>query len=731
MPDERKLLSILSDQPVDKDRLNFNPYVQTLTEIITEPGTDTPLTIGVFGGWGQGKTSFMRMVQRRLKERTPEEQTAFAVLPIWFNAWLYSREETLWRALVSRVLQAVQAFPKLETAATTELRALEARLYTSHRGDAGQLNLPPDTLPGLEAVSLPTLAGLQLLRRQAERSGEEGTAQRLADVIADVEVSQALTDGVMLLDDVHRHLEAFNREHIVNHGRLVILIDDLDRCLPEETVEVLETIKLVLDVPGIILVLGVDQRTLEESIRARYGQEKLATALDGTRYLEKIVQIPLNLPPIQPAIIEDYVATVTADFLPDPRCRQVFAVGLEPNPRRVKRTFNVFLLLWRLAQNCADLRYVIKPVRLAKIVIIQQYHRDLFDILTQAPHYLIDLERHFRRGATGAGGDMSAGPLEEFLSRSLLHDLLTCTADDEPDANFIDLRSTQVAEYLFLTRSATQRESSLAGEARHPFELQMVTIPDGSFVMGTSPQEVVELLVEYKELRREWVEVEMPQHSIELPIYAISRYPVTVADFARFVEDGGYQARKFWTEAGWRTRVHEGWTQPRYWDDDEYNDPAQPVVGVSWYEAVAYCNWLAAQTGKPYRLPSEAEWEKAARGTDARRYPWGDQQPTAELCNFGENVGRPTPVGQSSPQGDSPHGCADMAGNVWEWTRSLCRSYPYDAADGREDLQVEGARVLRGGAFHNGQEGVRCAFRDWDDPDVRYGNLGFRVIVLD
>ncbi len=104
-----KLLSILSDQPADRDQLNFGPYVRTLVDIISDPGSDTPLTVGVFGDWGRGKTSLMRMVERQLKERTQEEQQAFAVLPIWFNAWLYSREGTLWRALIARVLTVTRA----------------------------------------------------------------------------------------------------------------------------------------------------------------------------------------------------------------------------------------------------------------------------------------------------------------------------------------------------------------------------------------------------------------------------------------------------------------------------------------------------------------------------------------------------------------------------------------------------------------------------------------------
>jgi formylglycine-generating enzyme required for sulfatase activity len=134
------------------------------------------------------------------------------------------------------------------------------------------------------------------------------------------------------------------------------------------------------------------------------------------------------------------------------------------------------------------------------------------------------------------------------------------------------------------------------------------------------------------------------------------------------------------------------------------------VVLVSWHDAVAYCNWLAEVTGKPYHLPSEAEWEKGGRGSDGRIYPWGNQW-DAKRCNSEEgSKGGTTPVG-AYPHGASPHGLLDMAGNVWEWTRSLWGEdwqkpsfkYPYDPDDGREDLNAPASvcRVLRGGSWYD------------------------------
>jgi len=142
---------------------------------------------------------------------------------------------------------------------------------------------------------------------------------------------------------------------------------------------------------------------------------------------------------------------------------------------------------------------------------------------------------------------------------------------------------------------------------------------------------------------------------------------------------------------------------------------------------MAYCRWLAEVTGEPYRLPSEAEWEKGARGTDGRIYPWGDQW-DEKRCNSAEGPkDNTTPVG-AYPQGASSYGLLDMAGNVWELCSTLFRDYPYQPDDGREDLEADDFRVLRGGSWFCPQRLVRCACRDWADPSCDFGfDVGFRV----
>ena len=177
----------------------------------------------------------------------------------------------------------------------------------------------------------------------------------------------------------------------------------------------------------------------------------------------------------------------------------------------------------------------------------------------------------------------------------------------------------------------------------------MVLVPAGPFLMGLPNND---LLAE---------DHEKPTRDVYLSAFWIEVYPVTNARFRRFMDDRGYQAPKWWSEEGWQWREKHKIQQPSQWAKSGWDRPDQPAAGVSWYEPDAYARWAGR------RLPSDAEWEKAARGTDGRRYPWGNDWPTSQRANFGMKIGHTSPVGLF-PEGVSPFGCHDMAGNVNNWT---------------------------------------------------------------
>lgn len=215
--------------------------------------------------------------------------------------------------------------------------------------------------------------------------------------------------------------------------------------------------------------------------------------------------------------------------------------------------------------------------------------------------------------------------------------------------------------------------------------VEMVAIPAGEFIMGSDEPEADD--------------DEKPVFKIFLGAFSVDKFEVTNARYLRCVEAGAC-------------------IRPVGWGYDDATKANLPVTIVRWRQAVAYCQWA----GK--RLPTEAEWEKAARGTDGRRYPWGERF-LPERANVGYTTGA-TAVGRY-PEGASPYGSMDMGGNVWEWTSSLYRPYPYDPHDGREDLNARGSRVERGGSWYSAPRYARTTHRAAVGHIYRrVSDLGFR-----
>jgi formylglycine-generating enzyme required for sulfatase activity len=235
-----------------------------------------------------------------------------------------------------------------------------------------------------------------------------------------------------------------------------------------------------------------------------------------------------------------------------------------------------------------------------------------------------------------------------------------------------------------------------------PIQLELMHIPAGEFLMGSDPQ-----------VDKDAYPNEQPPHRLYLPDFYIGKHPVTVAQYAAFARATRRQ------RSGMQGQGDAPVTDVS-WDD-------APVTDVSWDDGVAFCRWLSKRSGRAFRLPTEAEWEKAARGADGRIYPWGKPVPTTSSCNFDNYVGHTTRV-WAYPAGTSPYGVLDMAGNVWEWTNSGYRDYPYRVDDGREGPN-EDFRVLRGGSFIENARVVRCACRNWYSPKSRLWDFGFRVVA--
>ena len=237
----------------------------------------------------------------------------------------------------------------------------------------------------------------------------------------------------------------------------------------------------------------------------------------------------------------------------------------------------------------------------------------------------------------------------------------------------------------------------------------MVLIPAGEFIMGTDSEQANA--------------DQKPAHQVYLDAFYIDKYEVTNAQFEGFIVNGGYQDQKLWTAEGWRfIQKNQIKTPLQHSENSVSTDPDHPVIGVSWYEASAYATWA----GK--RLPTEAEWEKAARGTDGRIYPWGNEMDFSKLSYF-PHVTKVQTVG-SFAKGASPYGVLDMVGSVWEWCADWYNESYYPQGSRKSPKGPEGGeyRVLRGGGWDSIWLQLRTSYRYCDKEDRRTYNIGFRCV---
>jgi formylglycine-generating enzyme required for sulfatase activity len=346
-----------------------------------------------------------------------------------------------------------------------------------------------------------------------------------------------------------------------------------------------------------------------------------------------------------------------------------------------------------LAQrNAAHDRWFYVGVFLAEYAsIVSQRPRDVLDLTDALLHEAKTGEGHWRNvWLAGVVWPIFCG---EFPDRN--------------DAQIVS-HVRQELTTLISTEQLTPRERAEAGRALsalgdpRDFD-ELISVRAGKFWMGSD-----------KTVDQFAYDGELPQHEVDVPEFQIGKYPVTVKQWRAFVE-----ATRF-----------DG-------DADALQAPDNhPVVNVSWHDALKYCEWLTQQWRQSgrikgherVRLPTEAEWEKAARGADKRLWSWsGDYDPQKANVS-GTGIGGTSTVGCFS-SGASPCSCLDMIGNVWEWTHSKFAKYPYNVNDGREDESGDNSRVLRGGAFHGYQSYARCAYRNHDHPVLRYDFSGFRVVV--
>jgi len=685
--------ALLGDVPVLEsqrgDLLKFSSYARVLARAAIE--TKDSITIGVFGQWGTGKTSLMRLI----KDEVANEDTA---APVWFNAWQYEKEEHLivpLTATINKQLdeQASKWKGKLAEGAKSLREALRAIAY---------------------GFSIKGKVGIPHISEAEINLSPKDMIERYQDLTKDSVLARSL------------YFDAFEKlEECAAKGaaapRIVVFVDDLDRCFPAKAVELLEGIKLVLNQPGFSFVLGVNDTIIQAFIRTKYAKD---CNLDGSYfedYLDKIVQVKVPVPAREPGDMTEYITSLLKEGRVFPQKSAVDLVPLiaeacKRNPRSIIRLLNRIMVTVRIG-TLEDKEY--DPLAL------------LLDIATDEPRYrrfrealdvtvIVDAEepkkpyriligellaKHLNQ-ATRVHTEL-IGELNDISVKGLEGELKRGIETLEKNEHLCNLLKSDVGRKWLIEpgfrhmlgqaseSTLGERDQSRAAEIQLSSDLDdpirqlqenMIWIKGGTFRMGSTERPD-----------------EQPVHNVTLEGFEMSAMPVT---------RGQYLA-----------------TMGR--SPSNIDEANHPMVNVSWEEAVAFCHRLSEKTGRWYTLPTEAQWEYACRAGNAGNYCFGDQvSELGDYAWYNENAGGTTrPVGKKKP---NDWGFYDMHGNVWEWVQDDWHGSYAGAPDGGRawmDSSLLGSvRVIRGGSWFDWAEICRCSSRRGCEPDGRGDALGFRVV---
>jgi KAP family P-loop domain len=431
------VFAVLRDSPTIEDLLGFKQFAISIAKnIIRDTDGDfdnnAQMTIGVYGEWGNGKTSFLQMVEQELKESR--------IYPIWFDAWKYEKEDNLWAALVQKILDEAKVSGNWSRRAWVQFLIWK----DSIRLRDGLWEVLKKVSPIffkllLIIISLYISIGLDTKTIEAFLShwfpnNSVITTNVQANIIKTIGLLTAVfvtATGPFNLINIYkgklgidfskfRHRSSY-REHIafldefgkefekivrlLGQGKpLVIIIDDLDRCLPEKAIQVIEAIKLFLDIKGCIFLLALDRSIVERSVAVKY-KEMMSIEGDINRsfdkktrfyedYMDKFIQLAIVLPRLRRVEIQEFVRNLSTDE-DVTQCATIFGVGLSPNPRKIKRILRAFLFVRDMLVE--DIRkYKIRTSIIAKLIVIQNQLTKVFEAFIEDPLLLEKLEKYYR-----------------------------------------------------------------------------------------------------------------------------------------------------------------------------------------------------------------------------------------------------------------------------------------------------------------------------------------------
>ncbi len=672
-------LATITDEWTDEDYIGYNTYNEALYELIQSIEPRGSFTIGILGEWGQGKTSLLKQLKKSLDRQF--ETTDEAVLTAWFNPWRYSGESHFIIPLLTTLLSRLSSYLEGSSKEKDIITGLSTRIKSFTK-----------IVKDLPAA----------MSRHLGSNGQPVSAK--GDDLSRSSLSY------------YNQVDQLEPAAIELNAKVVVFIDDLDRCPPLPALELLENLRTLMNLDGFVFVVGMSRESLKQAIHLRY-REYFRSAPTQTimehDFLEKIVQFSFNIPSTESNRFKDYVENKlmvhTPRFLPF--LETILAV-LEHNPRQLKRFFNaVSFCNWIAHRTPPQANPTVRLELLIKASLIAFQFTELYSQLCLHPHHLIHLQniiwalddentsqKHSRVEKKTKIQEIDRWLEEPFLSKvSTILKKERRTMEDRVSQDQGFKNREEVQHYIKLLAPVVPADYSTPSltegfdeSLKHLIEDRMKRIEGGIFQMG------------------DW---ESNQREISLDGFLLDIYPVTQSLYQQIMGK----------------------------NPSRFSGVDQPIESVSWFDAVHFCNRLSEKTGlKPayiiegdqvtwnrnargFRLPTEAEWEYACRGgSQDDRYGALDDIGWYEA----NSKGTPHGVGQKNPNG---FGLFDMIGNVWEWVWDWFDDYATDPAINPTGPKSGSFRVVRGGSWFNVAHVCRSAVRDGSGPAYIDSYLGFRI----
>ncbi|MFA4986855.1 MAG: SUMF1/EgtB/PvdO family nonheme iron enzyme [Candidatus Brocadiia bacterium] len=708
--DELGDLALLGDSPIlesnREDLLDFDLTAGVLASAAIE--TADPLTIGILGDWGSGKTSLMRLMMKRLAN-------AKLVAPVWFNAWRFEREEHLIVPLVATIVRELDR-PDFEDSVKEGASRIRGALRAIAYG-----------------LSIKGRVGIPMFSDAEVNLSPKNMIERYQELTKEAVI------GRSLYFDAFQELEKCVKE---GHApRIVVFVDDLDRCFPEQAVDLLESIKLVLHLPGFVFALGMNEKIIRACVKTKYTRafSRESTKSDGgvsysmvepgaelliekscMSYLDKIVQVEIPVPRRETDGMRSYIETLVrqanvideqqfADAVP------LIADACDHNPRSVVRLLNRAIIA--------------KGIRMREGKLFDPLH-----LLIQLATEKLGFEQ-LVRALDVSVIQVDAKTSEPVTIGALISQVLSREHDDLKTLDALRrVKVLSLQDRVDAATSVLDNNSHLLGLLRSEKGRKWLSDPEIRRTMRESSLRTI------GESKRESAERPVTQETGQLRSSMVAIVPGV---FTMGSEGCGVGAKPHEVELTkpffiGATQV----TQAQYGrvmgvNPSSFRGGDLPVDSVSWHDAMDFCRRLTDSESKKgnlpdgaeYRLPTEAEWEYCCRAGSKTEFCFGDSEKVlGDYAWFGVNSGKKThPVGTKKP---NSWGLYDMHGNVREWCMDkYTEQYRVDDQIDPFVLSSGESRVLRGGSWFRSAGGCRSAERFGEDPGYRNYYNGFRVVL--